>query len=108
MQRDENVINASFARLLEIIRFSKMQMEKLGNYETFNLHVVQVLPEMAQLIEKMCQAGANSAELISIVERYSFYVNGVNQQEYLNQLEELKKYPAFSEALEKKGAVKKE
>ncbi len=98
--RDENVINSCFARLMEIIRFSKMQMEKLGNYETFNLHVVQVLPEMAELIGKMCEAGATAEELSGIVERYGFYVRGVNKEEYSNQFEELKKYGEFEKALQ--------
>ncbi len=98
-KRDENVINSCVARLTEIVRFSKLQMEKLGNYETFNQHVVHILPEMAELIGKMCEAGATADELSVIAERYSFYVKGVNKEEYTNQLRELKKYEEFEKAL---------
>ena len=97
MQRDETVINEGFARLLEIIKFSKLQMEKLGNYEIFNRHVIQVLPEMAELIEKLCEAGATEADLSGIVEKYSEYVYGSKVEEEIARYEALKeKFPVFA------------
>lgn len=97
MQRNDEVINESYARLLEIIKFSKLQMEKLGNYEIFNRHVIQILPEMALLIEKLCNAGADENDLKGIVEKYSEYVHGSKDEEALATYEQLKeKYPVFN------------
>lgn len=97
MQRNDEIINECFARLLEIIKFSKMQMEKLGNYEIFNRHVIQVLPEMAELIEKSCNAGATEADLQGIVEKYSEYVYGSKDEEATDQYEKLKeKFTVFA------------
>lgn len=96
MERNEQTINETYIRLIEIISFSKMQMEKLGSNEVFNRHVVKVLPEMADLIKKLCEAGATKEEIGPAVEKFRTYVRGANVEE-INALEnELMQYEAYA------------
>ena len=101
MERNEQVINETYIRLIEIISFSKMQMEKLGSNEVFNRHVVKVLPEMAELIGTLCEAGATPEEIAPAVEKFRTYARGANLEE-INALEsDLMKYGAYASCVNK-------
>ena len=101
MERNEQLINETYIRLIEIISFSKMQMEKLGSNEVFNRHVVKVLPEMAGLIGTLCEAGATSQEIAPAVEQFRIYVRSANQED-INALEaDLMKYETYASCVEK-------
>ena len=101
MERNEQLINETYIRLIEIISFSKMQMETLGSNEVFNRHVIKVLPEMAQLIGTLCEAGATAQEIGPAVEQFRTYVRGAAMDD-INALEEdLMKYEAYASCVNK-------
>lgn len=100
MERNEEAINSAYIRLVELISFSKMQMEKLGSLEVFNRHVLKALPEMAELIGALCEAGATKGEIAPAVEKFEGYVRGAATEETDRLFEDLKKYDAFRECVE--------
>lgn len=95
MMTDESLKNEYFFKLIEAVRFAKMQRDKLGDTTVYNRHIIKVLPEMNELLDKLYSMGMNDSELDPAALKYREFVNSAGNEEHKAQMQALRKYAGF-------------
>ncbi len=98
---DETMKNEYFFKLVEAIRFAKMQHDKLGDTTVYNRHIIKVLPEMNEMLDKLYTMGMDNTELAPAAQKYFEFVRSVNDPQHTADMRKLRGHKGFDDICKK-------
>lgn len=100
--------NSYIYRIIEQIRFAKMQRESLRDTTAYNRHIEKILTEVKDALRVLFELGTSYEELEAILEKYYEFNRHVNISSSWIEFFSLKGYETFNRFIKKKNIDEKD